>query len=118
MTKQEITDKYYFFARKRDEYSSKIERNNQLRQKIYEGMYDCNDGMNDILNYNDKADIFGTLYLRNYNRFCIAEINEIDGIFAEIDTHLQRVKNESQKSVNYWYHEMINYKEEEVEEEE
>ncbi len=112
MTKQEIVDKYYFYVRKKADYDSKIEKNNSLKERIYTGLYDCNDSMNSILDYADLANVFGDLYIINYGRYSIAEINFIDDIFDEVNLHLQAVRSDCEESIKYWYSKMINCEEE------
>lgn len=100
-----------FFIRKRDEYVEKINSNEELRKKIYTGLYDCNNSMNGILDYADLANVFGDLYIVNFGRYCVAEINKVDDIFVEVNSHLQGVKSKCEESINYWYSKMINCEE-------
>lgn len=112
MTKREIAEQYNFYVRKRNEYQSKIEKNARIKEKIYLSMHDCNDSMKKIAKNCNLADIFGDLYSRNYNKYCIAEIDAINDIFEEINFHLESVKEDCQESINYWDNKLDNYEEE------
>ena len=102
MTKQEMIRKYNFFVRKRECYEAKIQANALLKQTVSDELRTLTANMNELGLYEDKAIIFEELYNRNYSMFNSDEAYRILDIFDSIDSHLKKIKENCQSSINYY----------------
>lgn len=109
MTRYEMVTKYNFYVRKRDCYAAKIQDNAALRETLSDRLSNCNTYMNDLKQYSDDAVIFQQLYDKNYEYFNAEENQRLLGIIDEVGTHLEKVKQSAQNSIDYWYKEIRAY---------
>lgn len=102
MTKQELTNKYNYYVRKRNEYANKIAQNSATRQYIHDVLQGCNTESNKLETYSDQAQLFRDLQDENTNLYTQNVINSIDYIFSDVSRQLEVEKNGAQSQVNYY----------------
>ncbi len=109
MTRYEMVMKYNFYVKKRACYDAKIQKNSALRVVLSDGLSNCNEYMNDLKQYSDAAVIFQQLYDKNYEYFSAEEKQLLLDIIDEVGTHLEKVRQGAQDSINHWDREIREY---------
>ncbi len=109
MTRYEMVTKFNFYVTKRDCYAAKIQYNTALRAALGDRLSNCNEYMNDLNQYSDDALIFQQLYDKNHEYFSTEENDRLLDIIDEVGTHLEKVRQNAQDSINYWDREIREY---------